>query len=58
VVEHREGGARALGEGVPGLTREQLSVFTPEEWAKRKHTMIHESWLREARKRLGTGEGK
>ena len=53
-TEHREGGTRALGENIPGLSREQLSVFSEAEWTRRKDTMIHESWLREAKARLTT----
>ena len=56
VIEHREGGTRALGAGVPGLTREQLSVFTTAEWQRRKDTLVHESWLREAKARLGAAK--
>lgn len=44
-TEHREGGTRALGTGVPGLTREQLSVFSPEQWQQRKSRLIHEAWI-------------
>jgi len=44
-TEHREGGAMALGVGVPGLTREQLSVFSESEWRQRKGNMILEGWL-------------
>jgi dienelactone hydrolase len=51
-TEHREGGVRALGEGVPGLSRETLCVFTPAEWEREKSRMIHETWLAEARRRL------
>jgi hypothetical protein len=50
--EQREGGTRALGQGVPGLSRPDLSVFTPEEWEKRKDRLIHESWVKEAKARL------
>lgn len=50
--EHREGGVRALGTGVPGLSREALSVFTAEQWERRKDRMIHEVWLREAKARI------
>jgi len=50
--EDREGGARALGTGVPGLSREQLSVFTPEQWARQKDRLVYESWLGEARARI------
>jgi dienelactone hydrolase len=51
-TEHREGGTRALGSGVPGLSRADLSVFSPEEWQRRKERMIHETWLREAKARI------
>jgi dienelactone hydrolase len=54
-TEHREGGARALGTGVPGIKRDDLHVFPAAEWERRKATLIHESWLREARTRLGGG---
>jgi dienelactone hydrolase len=51
-TEHREGGTRALGEGVPGLSRESLSVFSPADWDREKQRLIHETWLAEARRRL------
>jgi hypothetical protein len=53
-TEHREGGTRALDGNVPALTREQLSVFSADEWTRRKDSMIHESWLREAKARIGS----
>jgi dipeptidyl aminopeptidase/acylaminoacyl peptidase len=53
-TELREGGTRALGTGIPRLERSDLSVFPGEEWERRKESMIHETWLREARSRLGT----
>jgi dienelactone hydrolase len=52
IAEEREGGTPALGDGVPGLTREQLSVFTPDEWQKRKPELIYESWVAKARAAL------
>jgi dienelactone hydrolase len=51
-TEQREGGTPALGVDVPGLTRKQLSVFSPEEWEKNKDRLIYESWVKEARSRL------
>jgi dienelactone hydrolase len=51
-TEHREGGTRALGVGVPGLKREDLAVFPLAEWERRKASLVHESWLTEARSRL------
>jgi hypothetical protein len=50
--ELREGGARALGTGVPALSRSQLSVFSDEEWDKQKERTIYETWIWEARRRL------
>ncbi len=43
--EQREGGTRALGTGVPGLSREQLSVFGLEEWQRLKDWFVYESWV-------------
>jgi hypothetical protein len=34
------------------LTRDQLSVFSLEEWTRRKARMIHETWLKEAKARI------
>ncbi len=48
-TEEREGGARAIGENVPGIEREQLSVFTPSEWEKEKRTLMFETWVAAAR---------
>jgi len=47
--EDREGGTRALGTGVPGLSRDELSVFTRDEWTRQKTRLIHESWLQKAK---------
>jgi hypothetical protein len=55
-TEHREGGTRALGVNLPGLTREMLSVFPPGEWERRKDQLVHESWVREASARVAKSE--
>jgi hypothetical protein len=47
--ELREGGVRALGEGVPALSRRQLSVFTDREWNAQKESLIFENWVRQAK---------
>jgi dienelactone hydrolase len=52
-TEHREGGTRALGENVPGLVRDALFVLSADAWTARKNEFVHESWLREAKARLG-----
>jgi dienelactone hydrolase len=51
--EHREGGARALGTGVPGLTRADLSVFSEEEWSRQKPLFVHERWRELAKAQIG-----
>jgi hypothetical protein len=48
-TEHREGGARALGTGVPGLSRKDLSVFDEGEWQKQKSSLVHARWRELAR---------
>ncbi|MBI4623921.1 MAG: acetylxylan esterase [Verrucomicrobia bacterium] len=48
-TEEREGGTRAIGEGVPGYERESLSVFTPAEWEQRKSVLTFEAWTAAAR---------
>jgi hypothetical protein len=50
--EEREGGAPALGAGMPALSRKDLSVFTPEQWEREKDRLIYESWLKTARAEL------
>jgi len=50
--EEREGGTPALGAGVPALSRQELSVFTPEQWEQQKNRLIYEAWLEAARKQL------
>jgi len=50
--EDREGGTRAVPAGVPGLTREQLSVLPAAEWEKQKDRFTLESWLAQTKLRL------
>jgi dienelactone hydrolase len=44
-TESREGGVRALGTNIPGLSREKLTVFAPSQWEIEKDNLIYESWL-------------
>jgi dienelactone hydrolase len=46
--EDREGGLRALGAGVPGYAREDLSVFSLADWQRQKKQMVLETWLEAA----------
>ncbi len=48
-AEDREGGTPALGEEIPGFQRDDLSVFTPEQWRLHKHNFIFETWVDAAR---------
>lgn len=54
--EHREGGTRALGIGVPGLGRDTLSVFSEEEWRRQKPLLVHERWRELAHRQVGGGQ--
>jgi dienelactone hydrolase len=45
---HREGGTPALLDDVPGYKRDDVAVFTEEEWKQQRETMILESWLAKA----------
>ena len=54
--EEREGGTPALGTDVPGLSREDLSVFSEAEWEGLKDRLTHESWRREVRALIAGGE--
>jgi dienelactone hydrolase len=49
IAEDREGGTQALGQGIPGLSRADLSVFKADEWEQRKPQLIYESWVAKAR---------
>jgi hypothetical protein len=48
-TDEREGGTLALGSDIPGFQREDLSVFTPEQWLTHKHELIFETWVDAAR---------
>jgi dienelactone hydrolase len=47
-TEEREGGTMALGNDIPGYTRDMLNVFPPAEWEKLKDHYVLESWLHAA----------
>jgi len=51
-TEEREGGTPALGSDVPAIDRDQLFVFTPEEWDQRKDRLVYERWVEAAKARL------
>ncbi len=48
-TEEREGGTMAVGDRVPGIAREQLSVFADAEWARVKDEYMFDAWTRHAR---------
>jgi hypothetical protein len=52
-TEVREAGARALGSGVPGVTREQLTAVPLATWEREKTQFIYESWIEQARAAVG-----
>jgi dienelactone hydrolase len=54
-TEEREGGTPALGTDVPAIRRDDLFVFSPEEWQRRKDRLIYESWVEAARACVAPG---
>ena len=48
-TKDREGGTPALGNDIPGYQREDLSVFTPEQWRSYKQRFVFETWVDAAR---------
>jgi dienelactone hydrolase len=50
--EEREGGAMAIGTDVPEPSRQDLSVFSPDQWEREKDRLICEAWLKTARAQL------
>jgi dienelactone hydrolase len=51
-TELREAGARALGSGIPGVPREQLTAVPREEWERHTDLFIYESWIERAKRLL------
>lgn len=47
-TEEREGGTLALGTDVPGIAREQLSVFSVAEWPEAKKDTMFATWTERA----------
>ena len=52
-TEEREGGTRAVGGDVPGVAREELSVFSRAEWATAKRETMFDTWVAAARRAGG-----
>ena len=46
IREDREGGLNAVGQGFPGIAREDLMVLPDEEWQKQKDLLTYEGWAR------------
>ena len=44
IREDREGGLDALGTGLPGLTRQQLTVLSDRDWQANKDRLTYEAW--------------
>ncbi len=52
-TEVREAGVRAVGSGIPGLTREQLTAVPLAQWEQDKDHFIYEKWIERARALVG-----
>ncbi len=55
-TEGLESGTYALGTGVPGLSRTDLSVFAPADWERQKDRLILESWVKKTKEKLGLAD--
>ena len=55
-TEEREGGTPALGAGIPGLSRDNLDVFSRKEWEDIKDKLVHEAWREHARAAIRRAE--
>jgi hypothetical protein len=51
-TEEREGGTPALGQDVPGYTREMLDVLPRDQWEARKKDFVLEAWLEAAQRNI------
>lgn len=51
-TELREGGTRALGDGVPAVARELLDSLPAERWVRDRGLYVYESWVERASKLL------
>lgn len=57
-TQHREGGTRALGTGIPGLTHDQLTAIPLDQWQRTYAKYVHEGWVRNSRESILAAEGK
>lgn len=58
-TEVREAGVRALGTGIPGLTRDQLTAVPRAQWEREKDRFVYEKWIERAKAEVGRqGEHK
>lgn len=48
-TEEGEGGTRAVGGDVPGIAREEWSVFSKAEWETAKRATMFDTWVAAAR---------
>jgi len=53
-TEQREGGARALDTGIPVPARDDLNAVDPGAWRRDSDKYVLETWIRQAKARVGT----
>jgi hypothetical protein len=51
--EDREGGLDAVGTGFPGIARNDLIVFPPDEWKANQDRLTYEAWAHKTQKAEG-----
>lgn len=48
--EDREGGLEAVGTGFPAISRDDLMVFSLDDWTANESRLTYEAWAAKTRK--------
>jgi len=51
-TEQREGGTRAIGEGIPAVPHDDLDALPRPTWQSEKDKYVYETWVKNAKARL------
>ncbi|HEY1493275.1 MAG TPA: prolyl oligopeptidase family serine peptidase [Candidatus Solibacter sp.] len=51
-TELREGGTRALGEGVPAVAHDRLNALPEDRWQRDREKYVYETWVKAAQARV------
>jgi dienelactone hydrolase len=54
-TEGLESGTHALGQGIPGISEQQLNVFSLEEWRRMRDRLTLDAWVEHAKAVISAG---